>query len=86
MVYPIEELDVANIDPAKYPTKNLFEHIINERGFANLMSKGNKGAVTSLRTGYDPVQQRLKQYYIVRDQRMKLHLQQVREIYGTRLY
>ena len=54
IVHPIEDLDVKKIDPSKYPTKNLFEHIINERGFANLMSKG-KGAVTTLRTGYDPV-------------------------------
>jgi hypothetical protein len=65
-VHKIEDLDVTNIDASKYPTKNLFEHIINERGFANLMS-GGKGAVTTLRTGYDPVQQRLKQYYIVKD-------------------
>lgn len=86
MVYKIEDLDVTKLaEENNYPTKNLFEHIINERGFANLMSSG-KGAVTTLRTGYDPKQQRLKQYYIIRDARVKEHLQKVREIYGTRLY
>lgn len=53
IVHKIDDLDVTQLNDETYPTKNLFEYIINERGFANLMSKG-KGAVTSLRTGYDP--------------------------------
>jgi iron-sulfur cluster repair protein YtfE (RIC family) len=84
-VYPIDDLDVSKLDPKTYPTKNLFEHLVKERGFANLMSKG-AGAVTTLRTGYDPAEQRLKQLMIVKENRMKEHLQKVREIYGTRLF
>lgn len=54
-VYPVANL--SDINPATYPSKNLYEHII-ERGFDDYIGKGH--GVTSLRTGYDPAEQKLK--------------------------
>jgi hypothetical protein len=80
----IEDLDLTKIDPNTYPRQNLYDHIIQERGFRNLMGQGQ--GITCLRTGFDPAQQRELQERIAREGRLKEHKMMIKELHGSALF
>ena len=66
-VMEIPDFDLTNITVENYPSKNLYNYII-DRGFKNVIGKGH--GVTCLRTGYNPGKQRKHYLELKKDQRL----------------
>jgi len=63
--------------------KGFLDFIIKERGFSNMIEKGEQ--VTCLRTGYNPTKQRQEQEAMEREIKAKEHLQMVKGVFCSAL-